>query len=314
MNEQASLTAPSAGAGVSRLFSPILFLVGCSGSVVELGTGDARPSFGDSGQSVRNVNQQGNEEYDPTLTDDLLEIFFISDREDGVGNKDVWHAERRRRTDPFDLPTLVEAASSPFEDASVAVSGDGLTLWVGSRRSGGLGGIDIWRTFRSDRQAPWEAIEPAAALNSEFDDLPRPPGQGGNVLPIASNRATATAVFQTFFATRVGQQQDFTTPEPIDELWDSSSSMEDGFLSDDGLHLFFRRAAPGQFGDLFVAWRSSTDRAFEAPVFLEGVNGEYDERDPFISADRSRFFFATNRLDGNRLDIYGTRLDLPTYR
>lgn len=288
-------------------------MLACGGEVVSLGSGDAEPVFGDPGQSVRNLNQERNEEYDPTLTDDLLEIFFISDRIGGIGGKDVWHAERRDRREPFDLPQVVVAASSTFEEASVAVSGDGLTLWVGSRRAGGLGGIDIWRTRRSARGGLWDDIEPVEALNSPSDDLPRPPGLGGTVMPMASDRDGT--FFQTFFATLGGPHQDLTDLDAVSELWDTESSMEDGFLTDDGLHLFFRRAALGQGGDLYVTWRTSTDTPFRSPpVSLGLVNSLYDDRDPFVSADRSRFFFASNRRNGITLDIYATRLNLPTYR
>ena len=45
---------------------------------------------------------------------------------------------------------LVEA-SSLSEEASPAVSGDGLTLWVASRREPTVGGMDIWRVTRPKR-------------------------------------------------------------------------------------------------------------------------------------------------------------------
>jgi hypothetical protein len=287
----------------------------CGGDVITLGTGDAEPIFSDAGQSVRNLNLERNEEYDPTLTDDLLEIFFISDRMNGVGGKDVWHAVRGDRTEPFGEPTLVVEASSPLNEESAAVSGDGRTLWVGSRRPGGQGGIDIWRTTR-ELGGTWAPLEPVPALNSEFDDLPRPPGQGGAVLPIASDRRE-NGLFQTFLATRTGAHGDFTILDPLEleYLWDASASMEDGFLSVDGLHLFFRRAVPGQEGTLYVTWRRSIDDRFLSPApVLNLVNSAYDDRDPFVSADGSRFFFASNRRNGTTLDIYATWLYLPTYR
>lgn len=305
---------PSA-ARVTRRWLPVALgavALACGGDVIELGTGQPVPSFGDAGQSVRNLNGTQSEEYDPTLTDDLLEIFFVSDRLGGVGNKDVWHAERRDRRDPFDRPTLVREASSASEEASVAVSGDGLTLWVGSRREGGLGGVDIWRCTREARGDAWGQAEHVEALSSAADDLPRPPGQGGAVLPIASDREGS--LFQTYFATRGGPHREFEVLTPLPELWDESSSMDDGFLSADGLHLFFRRAPVGKPGDLYVAWRSSTDDRFEPPISLDAVNSPDDDRDPFVSADRTRFFFASNRNDGFTLDVYATPLYLPTFR
>lgn len=284
----------------------------CGGELVQLGTGDAEPAFGDPGQSVRNLNQERNNEYDPTLTDDLLEIFFISDRPGGLGGKDVWHALRRDRRAPFDPPEPVRAVSSQADEESVAVSGDGETLWVGTRRDGGQGGIDIWSASRIEPNGTWSDPEPVEALNSELDDLPRPPGQGGSVLPIASNRRGG-GLFQTFFANRVGSQQELE-PLALEYLWVQDATMEDGFLTADGLHLFFRRAALGQEGTLYVTWRTTIDENFREPVSLDLVNSAYDERDPFVSADRTRFFFASDRRNAASLDIYATRIELPTYR
>jgi hypothetical protein len=289
-------------------------IAACGGELVTLGTGDAEPVFGDAGQSVRNLNQERSNEYDPTLTDDLLEIFFISDRARGVGGKDVWHALRRDRRDPFDPPEPVREVSSQADEESVAVSGDGKVLWIGTRRSGGRGGIDIWSTSRIERTDAWREPLPAELLNSEFDDLPRPPGQGGAVLPIASNRLGG-GLFQTFFARRVGLHQEFAlSADAVPALSDLGSSMEDGFLTNDGRHLFFRRAALGQEGTLYVTWRATTEEEFREPVSLDRVNSAYDERDPFVSADRSRFFFASDRRNAASLDIYATRIELPTYR
>jgi hypothetical protein len=121
-------------------------------------------------------------------------------------------------------------------------------------------------------------------------------------------------VYQTFLAHRTGPQQEFGRLEAVDTLRTTDSSLEDGFISDDGLHLFYRRAAPGLKGDLYVAWRRSIEERFETSVSLALVNSAYDERDPFVSADRSRFFFASDRRNGIWLDIYATRLNLPTYR
>lgn len=286
-------------------------VLACGGDVFTLGSGDAEPSFGDEGRRVRYLNEVGNEEYDPTLTDDLLEIFFISDRVGGVGGKDVWYAERRSRTEPFDAPQLLVEASSLSEEASPAVSGDGLTLWVASRREPTVGGMDIWRVTRPERGGTWGMIEPVDALNSPFDDLPRPPGQRGTILPVASDRVGA--VYQTFFARRAGESSAFSGPEPVEHLWDTVASMEDAHLSDDGLHLFFRRALRGQPGDLFVSWRTSTEEPFREPVALDAINSTEDDRDPFLSADRARFFFSSNRRDGLGLDIYATSLDLPSF-
>jgi hypothetical protein len=279
--------------------------------IVTLGTGGPVLAFAGGGERVNNVNLEASEEYDPTLTDDLLEVFFISDRQGGMGGRDVWHAERRSRTDGFDAPVLLVAASSFQEEASPVVSGDGLTLWFGSRREPSVGAMDVWRTTRPTRGEPWAAPENVASLNSALDDLPRPLGAGELVMPFASSRADG--VYQTFLAERPSTGADFASITPLDYLWAAGSSMDDAQLTRDGRVLFFRRAGLGEPGDLFISWRASDADAFAPPVPLDAVNSPDDDRDPFLSADEIRFFFSSDRRDGVTLDIYATNIEVPSF-
>jgi hypothetical protein len=302
------------GAGVApRLATFALWgALACGGDVLTLGVGDPSPTFGDSGRRVRNINSEGPDDLGATLTADLLEVFFVSYRAGGLDGADIWHATRRSRTDPFDAPMFLAEASSPLRDVSPAVSADGLTLWVGSDRELGLGGVDIWRLTRVARDAEWGPIENVVALNSSDDEVPRPPGLSGSVMPIASTRAGG-GVYQTFLATRGGPDGDFGTIQPLDYLWTSDASMETPCLTDDGLLLFFMRAGRGRDGDLYLAWRTSTSEPFRDPIALSSINTVDDERDPFLSADQFRFFFSSNRRDQTHFDIYATSVDVPLH-
>lgn len=279
--------------------------------VITLGTGGPILAFAGAGERVNNVNLEASEEYDATLTDDLLEVFFISDRGGGVGGRDVWHAERRSRTEGFDPPQLLVAASSFQEEASPVVSGDGLTLWFASRREPSVGAMDVWRTTRPGRGEPWGPPDNVASLNSELDDLPRPLGGGGLVMPLASSRADG--VSQTFLAVRPSVGADFVSVEPLADLWVTGASMDDAQLTRDGRVLFFRRAVLGEPGDLFISWRASDADPFAPPVPLDAINSPADDRDPFLSADEIRFFFSSDRRDGVTLDVYATNIEVPRF-
>jgi hypothetical protein len=286
--------------------------LGCTDDrVITLGTGGPILAFDGAGERVRNVNQETSEEYDATLTDDLLEVFFASDREGGIGGRDVWHAERASRTDSFERPRLLVEASSLQEEASPVVSGDGLTLWIGSRRELGLGAMDVWRMTRGARGEPWGEPQNVSALNSELDDLPRPLGAGERVMPLASSRADG--IYQTFLARRSSVDADFDSVEPLTNLWQAGASMDDAYLTRDGRVMFFRRAGLGEPGDLFITWRASESDPFEPPVPLDAVNSADDDRDPFLSADEIRFFFSSDRRDGVTLDVYGTNVEFPRF-
>ena len=296
--------------------------------IYTLGQGEFVPTFSDGetqcpppapaicGRRPRNIRAPGenndSDDDNPTLTEDLLDIFFTSDRDEGLGGADVWSATRATRADPFEPPDLVGEASTMDDDTSAAISSDGLTLWVGSDQEGGAGGTDIYQLTRPSKDVSWSTPRNLAALNSEDDDIPRPVGQGGLVMPMASRRGPGDE-YQTYFATRPSLDADFGAPEPLAYLWVEGSSMVDAFLTDDGLLLFFNRDPGDGDGELYMAWRPSTDDLFRDPVPLVAVNSPADDRDPWLSVDGRRFFFASDRGGATGLDIYFTTVELPRF-
>src|SRR5688572_2651257 len=179
---------------------------------------------------VVNVSQQfsafgwddGEDESNPSLTGDLLQLFFTSDREvDGDDNgDDVWVAIRQRPNEPFGEPVRVDRASTDGFDTSPSVSDDGLTLWVGQRPDGDDDDVDIFRFTRSDTQSlEWSERVAETSLNSEYQDIPRPPGHNGLIMPLASQRANQGAPYLTYLATRPSLGEPFGEPAPVD-LWE----------------------------------------------------------------------------------------------
>jgi len=248
----------------------------------------------------------------PTLTADLLEIFFTSDRS---GNGDVWTARRSTRSQPFVSPTPVSEVNTSTFETSSAISADGLTLWFGSDRPNGAGTTDIWMTTRPNRNAPWSTPPTnVVPLNTAVEDIPRPPGQHELVMPLSSKQGSS-AVYQTYLATRASTGAPFGPPVLISELAFPDKSTVDGFLTDDGLTLFYSSAllqapadgaAPADGGvptaDLFVAWRRSLDEMFSMVQPLDDLNTPGDERDPWLTPDGKTLYFTSDR-DGS-LNIY----------
>lgn len=242
------------------------------------------------------------EDDNPTLTSDLLEIYFTSTRAGGPGNADVWTARRASPDDPFDAPEPVVEASTDQFDSSPAVEGDGLTLWVAQSRSDGIGGLDIWRLNRPARGDAWQAPELVPELSSALDDIPRPTGNHGLTMPLGSRRAGG--MYLSYLATRPSVTSAFGEPVLISELVTDGSNTADAFLTADGLTLFFAQAISGS-GDLYVAQRADTSSGFESQLALSTINTSADDRDPWLSPDGTRLYFSSDR-DGT-LNIYEAR-------
>lgn len=283
-------------------------MVGCDGKLVTLGRAPAAedPDAGVLPEIPRIVNVRRRDELstegendNPTLTADLLEIYFTSDRDGGPGDTDVWTARRASSEAPFDPPVLVEPVSTSEYETSAAVSADGRFLWVGSERDGGFGELDVWLSQRADRAADWSGAVHVPELSSEAKDIPRPPGLRGTIMPLASQRESV-GTYRTYFAE--GGAGRFAAPARVEELWVEERGTVDGFLSEDGRLFLFTLSVGQDDGDLYVARRESADAPFREPEALAGLNSDADERDPWLSADGKRFFFASDR-DGE-LAIY----------
>jgi hypothetical protein len=277
-----------------------------SGDLVTLGRAVPDPQFGDAGRPLANINSAVADQT-PTLTEDLLEIYFASYDSSGPGQGDIWYAQRTSREEAFGAATLVSDLSTPSREVSPAISRDGLSLWLASDRPGSSGGLDIWKSERPSRDARWRDLQPVSDLNSSSDDLPRPLAQGERVMPLASKRDGG--VLQTFLATRASRDAPFEV-EPLG--LQSAAGMAGGFLSEDGRLLFFQRGADG--GDLYLTWRRSpADPFHDPPLSLEAVNSLSIERDPWVSSDQTRLFFSSDRQLETSFDIFATTLDLPVF-
>lgn len=240
------------------------------------------------------------DEENPTLTRDLLEIYFISDREDGSGDHDIWFARRSSVDEPFGEPEELSAINTADFESSPALSADGLTLWFGSDREGGQGGVDIWVTHRESRDDEWGEPENVSELNSDSDEIPRPLGDGETTMPLASRRG-ADGLYKTYLARRSAPDEPFSAPELVESLVEGESVVVDAWLSDDGRELWYKRTEGGAPGDIYVARRDGSGNFVGAePATL--VNSDAEERDPWVSADGRRIFFASDR--GGDLAIY----------
>lgn len=227
----------------------------------------------------------------PSVSADLLELYFTSER---TGNADIFVAERGAPDTPFAPPRRVDTLSTAGIETSPIITADALTLYWASDRDGGQGDLDIWISTRPERSGAWGAPVNLRALNSSAKDLPRLPGLRDTVMPLSSDRGSR-GYYSVLFAHAGDEPHSYVAPEPVPELEFERASTVDGFLTDDGLTLFYVTGPAIGAADMFVASRRSTSEPFEHFVALDDLNTVSDERDPWLSADRRRFFFSSNR-------------------
>lgn len=105
----------------------------------------------------RNVNS-AHRDWNGSLSQDGLTLFFASDRPGGLGGMDLWMAVRPALDQPFGTPqSLGRTINSPAVEYQPKISADGRALLFVSDRRGSIGELDLWMAVRTDAKADWSA-------------------------------------------------------------------------------------------------------------------------------------------------------------
>jgi Tol biopolymer transport system component len=93
----------------------------------------------------------------PYVSGDGLDLMFSSIRKGNLGHRDLFHAARASREEPWGEPQWMgEVINSESSDSSPAMSADKLTLFFHTRRRGGSTNHDIMMSQRASLDASWE--------------------------------------------------------------------------------------------------------------------------------------------------------------
>lgn len=252
----------------------------------------------DAPVAVAELNDAVAAEDDPTLTADMLEIYFGSTRS---GLEDVWMSTRASLADPWDSPVLVGTISSGATDTLVEVSGDGLFILVASDRML-FGDHDVYYAQRGARDQPWPTPQPLpGAANpgpSDFGVTPSPDLMSAYLCRIPSGQSDIYEGPADFVAWVISE------PTLVAEL---SSPGEDCSVSSSqsGREIFLETTRPATtFGwNLFVATREDPAYPWQAPVEVAELNSNADDQDPWLSPDRRTLYFASSRSGNSELYV-----------
>ncbi len=228
---------------------------------------------------------------DPSLTGDLLELYFKSDR-GGMSDFDIWLARRDSVDEPWGDPVQVNELSTKSFEATPEVSLDGLTITFASDRAGGGGGaVDLWTSTRLTRDDPWDPPAPLAALNTADDEFAAVTDQGGQHLVF--NRMVAGHSYDLFES--VGSGDSWSAPLPLANL--STAVYEaDSHLDPVGVELYFAgELADAEGRDIYRAARGDPASDFAAPERIAELATAGADEDPWVSPDRRLIVFSSDR-------------------
>jgi outer membrane protein OmpA-like peptidoglycan-associated protein len=212
-------------------------------------------------QNVRNLTGLNSPAWDshPSLSSDGKTLYFISDRDGGIGRQDIYVSSRvgDNWTTPQNLGSIV---NSEGDEASPFIAADGRTLYFASNGCRGLGEYDIYITRNVG--GVWTEPENAGTpINSAFDDMFYTAELGTDRAYLASNRSGTLGKLDIFavepnpFASAGvtivrGQVRDAVTRAPLSAAV-SITNLQSGeevarFRSDDSTGVYLVVLQPGQ--------------------------------------------------------------------
>jgi hypothetical protein len=208
------------------------------------------------------------DDYEPRLSADGMTLYFV--RGKAGNNSDIYTS--LRSPEGWSEPQPLADINSDFDDLGPEPSSDGQSLYFYSDRPGGLGGYDLWVSYKgSEGWQPPLNLGPAA--NSEFNDYGPALTPDGRTLYFASNRP---------------QQTDRDVPDP--NAW-SATLRED---------LYFRDY------DLYMT--SVTESGIGTAAPIAALNTNFNDGAPAVSSFGDFLYFASDRPGGRGgFDLYRSR-------
>jgi Tol biopolymer transport system component len=261
-----------------------------------LDTPDA--ALGAFGPPTKISVSSGSLEDDPTLTADLLELVFESDRAGGAGSSDLWLTRRSSVGAAWATPIPIVELNTNASEEHPGLSSDGLTLWFASDRPGGLGSFDIYVSTRADRASgtPWSAPVLASNLNDAANNESPQVTDSGLVMVLASG---PNGNEDLFVSTRASTLASWPMPSAITELNQASSSETAPALSPDLRTIYFTSNRDGIAAGLYTATRETTADPFGTPLPITELDADGEQTDPWLSPDQRTIVYVSAQ-DGTR--------------
>ena len=119
----------------------------------------------------QNINGKDTWESQPSISSDGRTIYFVSNREGGLGELDIWKCEKDEKGEWGKAINLGPTINTPGSEKSPFFHSDGQTLYFSSTGHLGFGGFDIFFSKLDDNKQWKKPKNIGFPINSEKDDL-----------------------------------------------------------------------------------------------------------------------------------------------
>ncbi len=260
-------------------------------------------------EAVRGELNTPDHEYEPALSPDGTELYFVRGLSGTDQVADIYVS--RRRDNAWANPVPLQSINTKSDELGPRLTPDGRFLMFYSDRPGGLGGYDIWAAERTDEG--WgEPFNLGPAVNSRWNEYGAACDPAGR-LYFATNRKAAEKAEGKEWRATIRQRDivdyDLFVCEPVrsKKVAQSSPARKGGAIDPPLPRGGALSPTSGPSGT--PATRPAPALAFQPARELQGVNTPYREGAGCITPGGDFLYFASNRPGGlGKFDLYRCRL------
>jgi hypothetical protein len=232
---------------------------------------------------------------DPSLTADLLEIYFGSHRTGSMGGieEDIWMAKRSSPTEAFGAPTNVADLNTTNVETTPKVTPDGLKLFFASNRGGGL--TDIWVSTRASHSVAWGPPGKIAELSTGNPDYGA--AATDTLLHLVYCSGASMAEETLYQSNRANTLALWGSPVALAELDDPSVGECDPH-EPNAFAIYYATPYlnPSGYYDIYRAARPTESDSYGSRTAVSAINlPGFNDRDPWLSADERTMVFSSDR-------------------
>lgn len=191
---------------------------------------------------------------------------------------------------------LGPAVNSPVSDNSPELSRDGLSLYFGSLRPGGVGSTDIYVSRRSSVNDPWGTpVNLGTTINTTRIDGGPTLSRDGHWLFLISDRPGGQGSNDIYVSWRADTHDDFAWGPPVNLGSPVNSAQLEAGPNPWGQEFYFHRGPAVGNTEIYVSRMKGN--VFGEPTLVTELDsgGEYFTQRPSIRFDGREMFFSSNR-------------------
>ncbi|HOJ05319.1 MAG TPA: OmpA family protein [Bacteroidota bacterium] len=198
------------------------------------------------------INSATNEGSPSFSADGQTLYFAATDRDDSQGKSDLYVSTIQGR-EWQEARNIGFPVNTTAWESHPSTTADGRTVYFASDRPGGLGGLDIWMTWRDDAGMWRVPVNLGAPVNTDGDELSPCIARDGKTLYFASDGHAGLGGTDMFVSRLIGER--WSQPTNVGKPLNSEGDDEFFSLAAEGSIVFFSSRRDGGFGgyDLYRA-------------------------------------------------------------